>query len=548
MQLLPYGNCLWRGNSFVKVVLYKGRWTVYGIYLRNYEHERAYIMYNLGIIGFGVVGKSILSFLRKYHHQGQVAIDQDFAEPTDQLFESVEVWDKRPLDATERALIQAYGAHVADSSIIDLTTFVASHDYVIASPGVDVSACGAYQHKVLCELDFFANFFKKPTIAITGSLGKTTTTKLIDALAQLLPVGQRARAAAFQAMREQLPDATVLRPWEGGNIGTGMLDLISEQDNFDCAILELSSFQLERSKKFASDIAVWTNFYPNHLDRHKTLEQYFEAKLNLFLAQRADQVAIMSSDLLYGPIGDTVHRALKQVRAELVVCSQSALTPVLQNILPERRVTFITNEQGQAILQVVANGTVMHREHIITMADLPPVTFASNWLQVIATLYAMGLDLSKLASVLHEHRESLLSDLQYRVRHFATVRGVDFYDDSKSTIAQATLAAVHKIAEQGRPINLIIGGLGKGVDRSWLMEELQQLPAIKRLFCFGPECAVFAQATAHATLESVMGALALVMEPGEIVLFSPSGTSFDFFRNYEHRGQVFESLVKKLAS
>ena len=143
-------------------------------------------------------------------------------------------------------------------------------------------------------------------------------------------------------------------------------------------------------------------------------------------------------------------------------------------------------------------------------------------------------------------QQTLLSDLQHRVRHCATVRGVAFYDDSKSTVAEATYAAAERLADSGRPMIIILGGLGKGADRSWLMPALEKLDNVKQIFCFGPECAVFPGAKACDTLEAVMDGVDDIMLPGDLVLFSPSGSSFDFFKNYEHRGQIFEGLVKRL--
>ena len=96
-------------------------------------------------------------------------------------------------------------------------------------------------------------------------------------------------------------------------------------------------------------------------------------------------------------------------------------------------------------------------------------------------------------------------------------------------------------------IGSILGGLGKGIDRSWLMPALAKIPQIKQIFCFGPESSQFVGASEYETLEDVMQAIGKVMVAGDLVLFSPSGTSFDFFKNYEHRGQVFEQLVQKLA-
>src|SRR5262249_3022121 len=123
--------------------------------------------------------------------------------------------------------------------------------------------CLLHNHQWLCELDLFYTLWKKPIIAITGSVGKTTTASM---LAQLCTYNN-------------IPVAL------GGNIGTPMLDLLVQQNTAAWAILEVSSFQLEHCHFFAPDIAIITNLHQNHLDRHTTLEQYWLAKANIFMHQ-----------------------------------------------------------------------------------------------------------------------------------------------------------------------------------------------------------------------------------------------------------------------
>ena len=487
-------------------------------------------MYKLGIIGFGIVGKSVLAFLKRNHEQGH---DQPFHDAAhDGAAIDIQIWDKRHLDQQEQALVVAHGATIVDTTRVDLPAFIDDHDYLVASPGVDLSTFAGAERKVISELDFFASFYKKPVIAVTGSLGKTTVTKLIGSLGGMLPLRDH-------------PD-TYLRPAVGGNVGVGMLDLVSRGDDNDCAALELSSFQLEFNHKFAPDIAVWTNLYSNHLDRHKTLKNYFKAKFNMLRLQRNDQIVIFSSDLLLGPAREFFMEVMPQLHAHVIVCSQRTLGDILPEFSWLKHALFFTCEEGTVTRSTVNHGHVIDLEPIIHKSLLPRVTFDSNWVQVIATLHAMKLDIKKLAEVLEAVQQTLLSDLQHRVRHCATVRGVAFYDDSKSTVAEATYAAAERLADSGRPMIVILGGLGKGADRSWLMPALEKLDNVKQIFCFGPECAVFPGAKACDTLEAVMDGVDDIMLPGDLVLFSPSGSSFDFFKNYEHRGQIFEGLVKRL--
>ncbi len=406
-------------------------------------------MYKLGIIGFGVVGKSALAFLRNT----SVEASPNRIVQIMQQCKEIAVWDKRTLDEHEVSLLKQAGATFIDGNKTDLKTFFEQHDFIVASPGVDLSAHQQYRHKVLCELDFFSVFFKKPTIAITGSVGKTTITRLLGSLANKLPEavsGKRLQVAV------------------GGNVGIGMLDLISDQKQIDVAVVELSSFQLELSTTFAPKIALYTNFYPNHLDRHKTFAGYCAAKLTMLNAQGPQGVAIVSYDLLAGPAKTIIADELEQARSQIVVTSAHKLDRVAMKAIPVANfhllyldgtsIMLATYEQFKRTTSVILIGNI----------TLPDITFASNWVQVIAGLYLLGLAVDQLPVVLKTMPlEELVPDLAHRVRHCATIRGVDFYDDSKSTIAQATLAAAQRLATQNRPLIVILGGLGKGTDRSW---------------------------------------------------------------------------------
>ena len=130
-------------------------------------------------------------------------------------------------------------------------------DMILPSPGIDVRPYHAlYSGIWLSELDIFHAYFRKKIIAITGSVGKTSVTHGLNFVLQ--KAGMRTIAA--------------------GNIGLPCLSLISHQNEYDAVVLEVSSFQLEHCIQFAPDVAIWTNFYPNHLDRHGTMENYFLAK------------------------------------------------------------------------------------------------------------------------------------------------------------------------------------------------------------------------------------------------------------------------------
>jgi UDP-N-acetylmuramoylalanine--D-glutamate ligase len=497
-------------------------------------------MYKLGIVGFGIVGKSVLAFLnrQKIDYSASSSSEHDlYDDALDVGRIQVQVWDSRALGPAEQEIVKVYKATAVDASVISLKDFIKKNDFILASPGVDLSDFQDACNKFLCELDFFSVFFTKPVIAVTGSLGKTTIVKLLGLIIAAVPI----------CPLMKFPERQLVTPLVGGNVGIGMLDLIQQQETSDWGIVELSSFQLELNKKFAPDVAVWTNWYPNHLDRHHTAQAYFEAKFNLIGFQQNHQVAILSDTLFSGQCGQWLNERLGMVAARVCVCTTSHLTPELIATVQRSQFDVVHVTDACVVKSSIVDGHVTSTHTLMNMAVLPPVTFMQNWVQVLATLSYVGADWSAFTTFVQEHGNALLPDLHHRLEYFSTIEGVDFYEDSKSTVVQSTLAAFHRLAAHGRPIILIVGGMGKGVDRSLLTTELKDHPQLKRMYCFGKECAVFG-CDSHDNLEQTVHHIAGTMESGDIVLFSPSGTSFDFFKNYEHRGQVFKELVAKLGN
>lgn len=473
----------------------------------------------IGIVGFGVVGKSFAALAAAEIEKFGLVLNKPHCEFV------FSVWDGRTLTDEEQALAASINAIVADSGSVTLEQFIAGNDYVCVSPGIDIYPFRSMWHKCLGELDFFAKLFAKKTIAITGSVGKTTTTKLLTNLISALQ-----------------PDSITL---SGGNIGRGMLELASGAVACDTAVLELSSFQLDLNRSFAPDIALWTNFYPNHLDRHHSPEAYFEAKAKLFLRQQPHQYALLAAELFDEPSGVWARGMVEGLKSNLIICStQPAHHDVLLSI-PCKHFDLFWLENDSLFKASVCDGIIQKKTAICSLTALPDVTFKQNWVFIMATLDLYGLNPADVEKISHD---APVWDLEnhHRVEHCATIGGVDFYDDSKSTMIQATQAAVEKFACARRPIILILGGLGKGVDRSPLMHWLAYNKSVKQVLCFGKECSALAGAhQIFATLEQTIDYIFSSMKSGDIVLFSPSGTSFDLFKNYEHRGQVFQELVKQ---
>jgi len=509
-------------------------------------------MYKLGIIGFGVVGKSALNFLKEHveipdNDDIDLVINDSYDEPR---AVDVDVWDARLLGAHEHEMIQACGAAIVDTTRVSLKEFIEQHDFILPSPGVPLREYQEFADKFLCELDFFAAYMKKPVVAVTGSIGKTTTTRIIGKVVSIsnFLLKEQCSEPVRGLMRDyHLSGKKSIRTVLGGNIGRGMLDLVKQPESYDLAVLELSSFQLDLNKKFAPDISILTNFYPNHLDRHGDLESYCEAKFNIMRYQKEHQVAIVTKNLFRGKVWNYWNNCFKELKAMVSICSHQPYDQEFIDTINREKFYFFYVDGGYLWLSLIKKNKQISKEKLFNLSVLPEGTFLQNWIKSLAALYFLGVDLSSTEMWFKSNdTSSFFDDATHRVQYFTTINGVDFYDDSKATLIEATKAAVAKLSRSDRRVLLILGGQSKGIDRSPLMDYIKSIPQIKKVYCFGPECADFADCIVLPSLEAIVDDVAKIMTPGDIVLFSPSGSSFDLFKNYKHRGQEFKKLVKKL--
>lgn len=498
---------------------------------------------HIGIVGFGVVGKSALSFLTG--EQGAQYLSS-LVPGGDHKKVTLRVWDERELSEQEIEMIKKLGAQICQQPEVSLDSFIETNDFLVVSPGFNLNKYKYAEAKFICELDLFNKFFKKPVVAITGSLGKTTITKLIGKLANM--VSYRRPLSDTPTAFRSLAGRSAVNVAIGGNVGIGMLDLLGRSDSVDLAVLELSSFQLEFNDHWAPDIAVWTNCFANHLDRHETMEAYAEAKLNLLKAQNEHQAAVLSASLLEGEVGPILMPKLADVAPRLFITSAAPVSEALLAKVPVSDFWVVYRRDNFLYAGYIFKGRQVETRGLFDLSSVPFITFIENWIQALVTLWLMDADLDVVAQVIRGQQGEFVLENEHRCEHVATINGADFYNDSKATVIQSTEAAVKRLIDNGRPVILILGGLGKGVDRSPLAHTLAGLKEVRKVYCFGSECAAFKNVSACLpTLEDVMADLITEVRPGDQVLFSPSGTSFDFYKNFEHRGQVFKDLVRRMA-
>jgi len=434
----------------------------------------------IGVWGLGVAGKSVINFLQHTHIKPTI-LAQNYSSADTEYIEQNKL---------------AYCRHNA------VHEFLENHDTIIPSPGIDLRPYAAYAHKWMFEVDLFQQHNTIPCIAITGTIGKTSLTHL---LGQVLANAQ----------------TKILL---GGNIGIGMLDLLIGAPPADYMVLELSSFQLEHAKLFAPDIAVITNIYPNHLDRHGTLEHYCQAKYAILAQQKNQQQALLPIELYDSATAAFPHRTFSFFSTHTPAHDLKHTYYYIDNNMVIKK----TSEQTQSL---------------ISISQFPALSFITNWLILTSILDMLSLDAH---AIIMPH--ALYNLPQHRMDNPIIYQEISFYNDSKSTLMQSTIAAVDKMHT---PPLLLLGGLSKGVDRVTLLPLLKD--RVKGLICFGKEAAHLAaaartidiSASAHVTLDEAFNTALTHAQKGDCILLSPGGSSYDLFSDYKERGAYFEELVKK---
>ena len=384
--------------------------------------------------------------------------------------------------------------------------FIQGADLFVPGPGVplDLPVLAAAREKgiaVCGELALAAGRFTVPVIAVTGSNGKTTVTSLIGALLQ----------------------ASGRQPFVGGNIGTPLLDFFRAPDEYDCAVLELSSFQLDLAGEFRPNIGLLLNITPDHIDRHGSLEAYTLAKQKLFGHQVPGDMAILGGD-------DPV----------------SAATPVSPGVLA---LAFgHTPDCAARIMdgQVQLGAGFLGGEGASYALAGTKLSSSVNQLNAAAAILAVtlaGCDQAGITRGLNSYEPP-----PHRMAEVAVIKGVRYINDSKATNIGATQAA---LAGCNGPVVLIAGGRDKDSDFNLLREVVAQ--KVKHLLLIGEAAPLMEAALGpvvsverSASMEAAVQRAAQVADTGDLVLLAPGCASFDMFSGYAERGRVFVEAVRRL--
>jgi UDP-N-acetylmuramoylalanine--D-glutamate ligase len=380
-------------------------------------------------------------------------------------------------------------------------------DLIVVSPGVPVDAPQLVQARslgepVIGEVELAAHFLSGQIVAITGANGKTTTTSL---------AGEIIAAGKFSTL-------------VGGNIGTPAISFVDETGPATWSVLEVSSFQLETIVEFRPRIAVILNITPDHLDRHKTFDNYVNTKARIFENQQANDFTVLNAD------DATTARLSERTRAQVFWFSRKKEI---------EKGAFVRGAQ-------IYFRDGRHERQILPLAEVS-LKGGHNLENVLA-----GVSIGMVVGCQPEQIRDAVRNfkaVEHRLEFVARVASVDYYNDSKATNVDASIKALESFPAN---VHLILGGKDKGSDYSVLQELLRE--RVKRVYTIGAAAAKIesqiqgAAEIEHAeTLENAVRRASEIAVEGDVILLAPACASFDQFQSYEHRGRVFKETVHSLA-
>ncbi|HWB97316.1 MAG TPA: UDP-N-acetylmuramoyl-L-alanine--D-glutamate ligase [Bryobacteraceae bacterium] len=394
-------------------------------------------------------------------------------------------------------------AHLGVSFAVQSPAVFQGVDLIVLSPGVpaDLPELVSARQRgvpVIGEIELATHLLKGKIIGITGTNGKTTTTSL---------VGHILHSSGIAAQ-------------VGGNIGTAVTAMIGTSRPNQWNVLELSSFQLETiASQFRAHIGVCLNVTQNHLDRHHTFAAYAAAKGRLFENQQPGDFAVLNAD---DPT--CVGFAAQTKASPLWFSSTRAVTPGLW----------------------LDGGQIRFDSDLLMNASEIPIRGRHNIENVMAAAAAARLAGASLEAIAAAVRT--FHAVEHRLEFVRNLQGVDFYNDSKATSVDAALKALDAFSGG---LWVILGGKDKGSDYTVMRAPLSAKA----------HAALLIGAAAPKIQKHLDGALPLVScgtldaalayawehsDPGDTVLLAPACASFDQFRSFEHRGEVFKDLVRRL--
>ena len=415
----------------------------------------------------------------------------------------VTVNDQKPLSENPEAqgLLQEGIKVICGSHPIELMD--EGFQYVIKNPGIPyhnplIKKAMEKNIPILTEVELAYLISEAEMIGITGTNGKTTTTTLL-----------------FEMLREDNQ-----KPLIAGNIGTVASEVAQKAKKDEKMVVELSSFQLMGIEEFAPHIAIITNLYDAHLDYHGDLTEYWKAKSNITKNQTENDYLIINGDQ------EHVHEAISFTKAQVILFSTQKVV------------------QGGAYIK---DRAIYFKEERVVELDsivLPGAHNLENILCAVVACKIYGVSNDSIKKVL-----STFGGVKHRTQFVKEVKGIKFYNDSKATNSLATKSALDAF---NSPTILLAGGLDRGNEFDDLIPYLSN---VKTLITFGETSAKLVKTGEAAGIQTIIPvdnvekAVPVAYEhakEGDIVLLSPACASWDQYRTFEQRGDIFIEAVHKL--
>jgi UDP-N-acetylmuramoylalanine--D-glutamate ligase len=380
-------------------------------------------------------------------------------------------------------------------------------DLIVLSPGVppDIGPLQKAKGKgieIISEIELAYNFIKEPIVAIAGTNGKTTTTTLIG------KIFENAGKAAFV----------------GGNIGLPLIEYVLSEQPAEYLIVEVSSFQLEGIRKFRPHIAILLNITEDHLDRYTSFQEYAAAKFRLFENMHKGDYAIVNID------DPTIKSQIPNLKSQISILPFSSSKTLNQGIY---------YQDGNIVYSVGGN------EETYATRDfkLKGIHNIENIMAAIAAVKACAIPMGVIVKTIEGFK-----GLPHRMELIREINDVSYYNDSKGT----NIGALQKSLEGlSSPVILIAGGKDKGGDYTALNDLIKS--KVKLLILLGEAKDKIRDAfkgfTDIAMVESLKQAVRTAYnraENGDVVLLSPACSSFDMFKDYKERGEIFRKEVMRL--
>jgi UDP-N-acetylmuramoylalanine--D-glutamate ligase len=380
-------------------------------------------------------------------------------------------------------------------------------DMVIPSPGVSpfnrMLVEAVHRSKpVLSELELACRFLKRPMIAITGTNGKTTTTTLIG----------------------EILAKSGISVFVGGNIGTPLIDYVGGLQQDDYVVVEVSSFQLQWTREFRPDAAILLNVTHDHVDYHGTFAEYRRVKERIFENQTGQDLAILNAD------EDDARAFSHRLAAKIAYFSSS-----------RRLSQGIFLDGGQMVYRPLAGET---ETYPMEMVKIPGVHNIENVRAAVIAVRWAGCRQEAIIDAVNHFR-----GVAHRIEYAGEKDGVVFYDDSKATNVGAVLRALETFS---RPVVLLMGGRDKQGDFESLAAIIEK--RVKTLILFGEArksigtlLGGVVETNQAATLREAMPLAWHSATAGDVVLLAPGCASFDEFKDYKERGDVFKQWIGSLS-